>query len=1453
MNKSIKLAVAAAFAAVLPGLAAHGAGDEPKFEFASSGYYLPLAQARLPFESCGITNIAVTLYKAYDNNVELFGLDSLNGYNSYKYIHEIATHKIELAPPFDTNKTGMIELDALGIGKLEPGGYLLRVETGVMKETWWGGKEEIVAKNMFFLSDLGVAAAEGVGDEHVVAVAVNSLRDGSPVAGASVTAVTRANQIAGQGVTDKAGYLRLPVAYDFRGDKLERLIVKKDDDKTVLDMDYSNRDMPSMTTGGDFTRARVYMFAARDIVRPGETFEVQALMRNSLKSGYKPLAKAPVDFELYDEKGNVVAVQRLATDESGFAAVKWNIPSNAATGTWRVDAKAGGDRLDGYSFRVAAYQPDRVKVSIDEVKPYVGGGEAAVIGWSAKYYFGPDATIGTWKADIMFDNAANPAHWKGWTCDIQDDRSHAWMPLSYKGDLSEDCRALDFPGLWAADVKGSSPISVLVDLRVTPEGERTISAHRWFTVFPRKTYVGVREAKGFAAKKAFEFSLLPALEGQYEDAGAAGKKFRVSLKRYEWRHHYVRSGSRLCSKWREDEFDHPELDRTIEVLPGENPAGWRGCVAWNSATLEPGKWKMTVFDGDDVVSGITFWHDKGETGEKMVSAAALDFECDKPAYLPGETVKLSFKSPFKGLAYVCAGWKGLEASFAMNAVRGQNEFSLKIPEDVKTAEYLATVTLVTEGEPKMRRMSGAIKIAVDTECAKLDVAVETAKVAMPAIPSLVKVAVKDSAGNAVKNARVQVMATDEGVLALTAFDTPDPYNGIFRLKPGMPFEVYDLYSSIYPDLKIMPNGEFGGGALAKMSARQRDDGTLKERKTATFTLAVVQTDAEGKASVLLPAAEFTGLLRVMAVAWTADAAGSGEDGLVVREKASARISAPRFAAPGDEFEITAVAFNNDLPESDWEFTLVWPGSQRTFSGHLAKGGATNLCQRVKLPSSFTGDWKVEGVLKIGQVVSRDSMAVAVRQIKPAETEVSYLIDTGHGFHMPPIENDWIDGEETFEDFDTPAATLKGALDWLEDYPYGCLEQTCAKAFPFLAADDLKALGLIDEAARTNAILRIEGAYGDIQAMARNNGAFGMWPWSTETSCEGSLFAWHFIAEGVAAGYLEKNICIPANPSFLKRTARNAFLDTPNQAAYACYILAVMGDDAFLVPARNLLADEKTADGVKFLAAAALVRGGYKSEGGKVLRDVLAKRFWNKDAVFPGCEFESRASIIGKTLFIAARAGVDAESLSPMMAELNRMIRRDASAWGTTYNNAWAAAGLAAAGARLKAESSAGGKLRRVTRIGVKKNPSPPRGAIVVSRRITDAKGREKMTFEKGELAIVTIEFKCGRPVENAVVSALVPGGFEIEDSALKTRSFNYGVEEKTDGYTTPDGKSDIRDDRWLWFGSFYDRYDKSMFRLTFKVRAVTRGVFAVPSVAIEDMYNPDMAGDAPAAGVVVIE
>ena len=217
------------------------------------------------------------------------------------------------------------------------------------------------------------------------------------------------------------------------------------------------------------------------------------------------------------------------------------------------------------------------------------------------------------------------------------------------------------------------------------------------------------------------------------------------------------------------------------------------------------------------------------------------------------------------------------------------------------------------------RAVGVAWVAGQSASHKLDVTLDAPATIQP--KTTLSVAVSAAGAPRDEPVYVTLAAVDEAVLRMTDFDTPDPADHfVGRRAPG--FELRDVYNGL-----IDPAGQpgrltEGGDARAKLQMGGLD---VKTFKTVALFKGPVTLDADGHGSVTLDIPDFSGRLRLMAVAWTVDRFGDAERPVTVRPPLLAELTLPRFLAPGDRALTRVMLTDLGAPEQGYRVTLAADG------------------------------------------------------------------------------------------------------------------------------------------------------------------------------------------------------------------------------------------------------------------------------------------------------------------------------------------------------------------------------------------------------------------------------------------------------------------------------------------------------------------------------------------------
>jgi hypothetical protein len=148
---------------------------------------------------------------------------------------------------------------------------------------------------------------------------------------------------------------------------------------------------------------------------------------------------------------------------------------------------------------------------------------------------------------------------------------------------------------------------------------------------------------------------------------------------------------------------------------------------------------------------------------------------------------------------------------------------------------------------------------------------------------------------------------------------------------------------------------------------------------------------------------------------------------------------------------------------------------------------------------------------------------------------------------------------TIEISSIPSMNLQKRLDYLIEYPHGCIEQTTSAVFPQLVLNQLTDL---DDYKKAQVDKNVKAGIAKLQNFQRPDGGFSYWPGGNESDEWGSNYAGHFIVEAQANGYLVSDYMLQAWKNYQRGKANSWVASTTNfyggdlMQSYRLYTLAL---------------------------------------------------------------------------------------------------------------------------------------------------------------------------------------------------------------------------------------------------------------------------------------------------------
>ena len=154
--------------------------------------------------------------------------------------------------------------------------------------------------------------------------------------------------------------------------------------------------------------------------------------------------------------------------------------------------------------------------------------------------------------------------------------------------------------------------------------------------------------------------------------------------------------------------------------------------------------------------------------------------------------------------------------------------------------------------------------------------------------------------------------------------------------------------------------------------------------------------------------------------------------------------------------------------------------------------------------------------------------------------------------------------------------------------------------------------------------------------------------------------------------------------------------------------------------------------------------------------------------------------------------------------------------------------------------------------------------FAVSQKIDESAVKEETfrsdtaTFAEGTMVVVELEIVTASTRRFVVVDDALPGGFEGVDPDLRTTPLwlrGYlatsitGLGSRGSSRVSAVQRTEHRDDRTLFFA---DELSPGSHRMSYLVRATTRGSFVTPPARVEEMYTPETFGRTGARVVKIV-
>jgi len=1424
-----------------------------------------------------VPTVKVIIKKVYKNNL-LSYLSSRNyneGYSEGEYEDEyyyydygpkdvgdmgdiVYEKELSTTSLLESNGGRLFKLDFKDILSNHQGIFVLEIYS---KEDYW-----IKARKIVSISDIGLIAKEGKDKLFIFA---NSIETAKPLSKVKVEVTGKNNQSIGFVETDNDGYAEFSLKDKTAEGFIPAMITASlGEDFNALPFSRTRIGTSRFDIDGKTTNLAGYdafIYGDRDIYRPGETFNVSVIIRDD---NWNVPGQVPVQMKILAPNGKLFKSVKKTLSQNGSFETDVILPTSAPTGSYSIEVfTSTGVFLNSKYIKVEEFVPDRIKVNASADKRELDLGQILNLKIQANNLFGPPA------ANRNYEIQENIKRTYFYAAKY---RKYDFGLVGGKSYFESNVRTgkTDGQGLASEDYKYQmewSDMGVLgADYYITVFDETGRPVNRFVSakIYTQDKFYGIALTDYY--NKTNKQMNIPVIAVDKAGNALSGVKAQIKLIKHEYRTVLAKSGDYFRYK-----SEHEEItleNKTID-LNGDKSA-------FSFLPKTSGRYELRISKPGTTTYVVQEFYAYGygstsSTSFQVNNEGNIDIELDKPKYNVGDRAKVILNTPFSGKVLVTIERSNVTEHFYLKTDNRAVSFDLDIKNDYVPNIYISATLIKPHGvsDIPLTVAHGYMPVSVENPSNKIPVTISAVEKSISKTKQKIRLKTKP-------NTAVTIAVVDEGILQVTGFQTPDPYEFFYR-KRALSVNSYNIYPYLFPEIE-MKTGKEGGDSGEELQKRVNPM-TNKRFKLVSFWSGILTSDGNGNIEYEIDIPQFSGDLRIMAVAYNGKAFGSGSANMKVADPVVISAALPRFLSPKDTVEMSVNLSNTTAATLNCDLSIQIDGSIKMLGTNQQQHSiAANSEKQIYFKLAVSpeiGEAKVKVIVDAGGKKYSDETDITIRPASPlqkisgsgsiiagTEKQIEMTMDR---FMKQSIDNKLLVSN-------SPMIQFADNLDYLLMYPYGCVEQTVSSVFPQLYFSDL--VKDVSKHAKYDADYNIRSAIRKLQLMQLYNGGMSYWPGNGEETWWGSIYAAHFLIEAQKAGYEVDASVIEKLMEYLKSKLKsrntisywyNGNLNkkiAPKEVAYSFYVLALNGDAKISTMNYYKSRPDLLSLDSKYLLAISYALAGDKAKykqmlppefSGEVSKPEFGGSFYSPirdEAISLSALVEidpdnQQIGIMAKHLSekLKTQRYLNTQERAFAFIALGKISKKAAasSITGQINSNGQKIADYNNKAISLLTEQLGGGKISISTKgkgqlyyfweaEGISKDGSylEEDKFMKVRKSFSDRFGKPitNNSFKQNDLIVVKISIQgsYNTEIENVVISDILPAGFEIENPRITSVPGMDWIKDKSYPIYT-----DFRDDRI----NFFVTVSNTIKYYYYIVRAVTPGTFQMGPVGADAMYN----------------
>ena len=1025
--------------------------------------------------------------------------------------------------------------------------------------SYYMNSDRIAACNVF-ASNLGMIVKRN--SLNKLWIAVSNILDTKPIGKAQVTAYNFQLQPIGKGETNGDGFVEItpkgvPFIIVAESEKQKAYVrVVDGEEQSVSRFDVGGKDIQKGLKG--------FIYGERGVWRPGDTLHISFILEDREK---RIPDKHPVALEIYNPRGQFYTKMISTQGMNGFYT--FDVPTQATdpTGLWNAYIKVGGTTFHK-GLRIETIKPNRLKINLALPK---------VLQATDKDFYAPltstwltGATASKLKAKVEMSLSKVNTQFKNYGQYIFNNPATDFTTIKtdiFDGTLDAEGKAnvmLKVPT--ATEAPGM--LNATFTTRVfEPGGDASIYTQT-IPFSPFTSYVGINlnqpKGKYIETDKDHVFDIVTVnTQGQLVNSS----NLEYKIYRIGWSWWWENSGESFGTYINNSSIT-PVASGNLQTRGGKASFKFRiDYPSWGRYLVYVKDKESGHATGGTVYVDWPEWRGRSSktdpSGIKM-----LAFSLNKDSYEIGETATAIIPAAAGGRALVSIenGSTVLRQEWIEVSNGGDTKYTFKITPEMTPNVYLHISLLQPHAQTVNDlpiRMYGVVPVFVTNSQTVLQPQIQMPEVLRP--ETNFNVTVSEKTG---KPMTYTLAIVDDGLLDLTNFKTPDPWNDFYS-REALGIRTWDMYDNVLGASAGSYSSLFSTGGDATLKPADAKANRFKPvvKFIGPFYL------GKGKSQThTLKLPMYVGSVRAMVVAGQEGAYGNAEKTAFVRTPLMMLSTLPRVLSIQEEITVPVNIFAMENQVKNVTVSLQ------------ASGGGVQIvgANQQSLKFSQPGDQLVFFTLKTGSKTgkatihltangggqqTKETIEIEVRNPNPVVTlRNSQWVEAGQSKELSyNLSSSSANNQIKLEVSRIPSVDISRRFDFLYNYQHHCTEQLTSKALPLLFVGQFKTIDKIEaEKIKTN----IQEAIRQIYGRQLPNGGFVYWPGNAVADEWISSYAGMFLTLAQEKGYAVHSNVLNKWKRFQRAAAQNWRMpqdasgwqqwQSELQQAFRLYTLALAG-------------------------------------------------------------------------------------------------------------------------------------------------------------------------------------------------------------------------------------------------------------------------------------------------------